>query len=256
MATQTIHRIGVPYPDTAPLALRIRLGPCRLRVHAGDGPEWVTGSYEDPTGALPLDTHVVVGGVLIAQRAEPFQLQRPAIPTLDLAIGRARPFALSIEAGASEDSFDLGGLPLSKLDVEVGAGRYEIDFSTPNPVEMSTLDLGAGAGAVTARHLANANFAELKVSAGVSAWTLDLSGELRRDAHGRIEAGLTSIDVSVPAATAARIVTSGFAAGRSVAGEFGRDGDGLLTPAAVLGKRPLLALEVSMALGSLTLRAI
>ncbi|HET8567688.1 MAG TPA: hypothetical protein VFM93_01725 [Candidatus Limnocylindria bacterium] len=255
MTTQAIHRIDLAYPDAAPLFMHFRLGPCRLRVKPSGGNAWIAGTYDDPSGALALDTLVVPGGVTIAQRLEMPSLARAALPVLDLEIGTARPFALTIDAGASESTFDLGGLPLSKLDMNLGAGRYEIDFSSPNPFAMSRLQVGAGAGAITLRHLANANFAELRIGAGMSSWILDLSGDLRRDATARVEAGVTSVEVDVPSTTAARIVTKGFAHGRTVLGALVADGDALVTPAAKEGKRPLLSVEVTMALGSVTLRS-
>jgi hypothetical protein len=101
-----------------------------------------------------------------------------------------------IEAGASENAFDLGGLPLTGLDLRAGAGKYDLDFSSPNPAEMRTCELAAGAGAVTARRLAHANFAYLQLGGGVPGCTLDFSGELRRDAC--VDAGLAAVEIVVP----------------------------------------------------------
>jgi hypothetical protein len=107
-----------------------------------------------------------------------------------------------------------------------------------------------GAGSFVARHLANANFSELRLGGGASACMLDFSGSLQRDAHGRIDAGLASIDIFIPAATSAKIATKVFAATKSIVGLTAK-GDAYYTPSALEGKRPLLDLEVSMALGTL-----
>jgi hypothetical protein len=45
------------------------------------------------------------------------------VPRYELRLGRQRPFALSIETGASEFDLDLGGIPLSRLTVRQGAGN-------------------------------------------------------------------------------------------------------------------------------------
>ncbi|MHB1326247.1 MAG: hypothetical protein ACYDGS_09905 [Thermoleophilia bacterium] len=52
----------------------------------------------------------------------------------------------SIETGASNSSFELGGRPLTRLVVKKRAGRCAFDFSAPNPEEMAEIDVDAGAG--------------------------------------------------------------------------------------------------------------
>jgi hypothetical protein len=255
-STATTIPIAIAYPDAPELVLRLRLGPCRLRVVASDGPAWVTGTYEDPGQVLPIKTRVEAGAATISQRFDPAAFSAAlALPQLDLGIGRSRPFALVIEAGASENAFDLGGLPLTGVDLRAGAGKYDLDFSTPNLAEMRTCELAAGAGALTARRLANANFAYLRLGGGVASCTLDFAGELRRDASARVDAGLAAVEIVVPAATATRVISKAFAANTDVIGPVTRKGDAYFTPPALEGKHPLLSIEVSMALGQLTIRA-
>ena len=248
--------ITIPYPDTPELLFRLRLGPCRLRVKPSDGPEWVTGTYEDQGSALPIESRVEGGRATIAQRFDPGSFASVfALPQLDLAIGCARSFAFVIETGASENAFDLGGLPITALELKAGAGKYEVDFATTNPVEMRSIELGTGAGALTVRRLANANFNYVHLGSGVAGCILDFSGELRRDASARIDAGLASVEIAVPATTAMRVITKAFVANTDAIGPLTRKGDEYYTAPALEGKHPLLSIEVSMALGQLTLRA-
>jgi hypothetical protein len=247
-----IVNIEVPYPASVDLSLQIHVGPCRIRFAPTDGPSFITGTYSDPTRNLPVEVRTNGGVVTISQRVEFLALAGFELPRLDLTISRTHPFALEIQTGATETTFDLGGLPLTRLALKAGAARFETDFSLPNPTPMTLLDIGMGAGALVARHLANANFGELRLGGGMSASTLDFSGTLQRDAHGRIDAGLASVDVLVPASTSARIVTKAFAAAKSVAGLTAK-GDAYYTAPALEGKHPLLELEVSMAFGSLAL---
>jgi hypothetical protein len=258
MTTETatdVQKIDVPYPSAADLALRLHLGPCRIRFTASDGPSWITGSYTDPSRTFPLELVADGGRATIAQRFEFRMFETAALPILELVIARTRPFALEIEAGASENAYDLSGLPLTRLSIKGGAGRFEVDFATPNPSEMSRLEISMGAGAFTARHLANANFAELRLGGGVSASTLDFSGELRRDAYVKIDAGLASVDVLVPATTSARVTSKSFAAGTRAVGAFSAKAGTYQTPPALEGKHPLLEIEASVAFGSLGLSA-
>lgn len=252
--TRHVLNIDVPYPSTTDLSLQIRLGPCRIRFTPTDGPAFISGTYTDGTRTLPLDVRIEGGVVTLSQRLEPLSFATVELPRLELAISRSRPFALDIQAGASENTFDLGGLPLTRLTLKAGAARLETDFSVPNPTAMTLLDLGMGAGAFIARNLANANFGEMRLGGGVSACTLDFGGTLQRDAHGRIDAGLASVDMLIPASTSAKIATKAFAAMKSVVG-FIAKGDAFYTAPALEGKHPVLELEVSMAFGSLTLSA-
>lgn len=253
MATVTAEqRIDLPYPEGADPTLILRTGPCRVRFTASDGAGWVTGIYEDPTGALPLQVRPGNATVL-SQAFEPTSFTGMTLPRLDLAFGRTHPFALEIQAGASENTFDLGGLPLSRLSVKAGAGRYEIDFARPNPTTMTLLELSAGAGAIVARGLANANFSVLRFGGGVAACTLDFSGQLLRDASARIDAGLGSVDISTPALTPVRVAAKSFASARRATGAFVTQGDTYLTQPALQGAHPLLDIEVSLAFGSLNL---
>lgn len=254
--TQTVTRqkIEIPVPDASSLTLVLRTGPCRVRLTPSDATAWISGTYDDPTGALPLQ--ISVGPTTtIAQGFSPEAIGAAALPTLELGFSVARPFSLELNAGASENVFDLGGLPLSALVVKTGAGKFDIDFSRPNPSAMSHIELGTGAGSLSAKNLANANFESMRFGGGVAACTLDFGGALLRDARVRIDAGLGSVDLLIPATTAARVNTKAFAASRQVTGAFTQQGDTYATQPAVQGVRPILDIDVSVAFGALKLLA-
>jgi hypothetical protein len=252
--TSTEQQIAIPYPEAHEVTLVLRMGPCRVRFTPSDGPDWVSGTYEDPTGALPLQVRAGPT-TLLSQAFEPLSFTGMVMPRLDLAIARDRPFGLEIQAGASENTFELGGLPLTRLAVKAGAGRYDLDFATPNPTAMTTFELSAGAGAITARHLANANFTTLRFGGGVAACTLDFGGQLLHDATARIDAGLGSVDITVPALMPVRVVTKAFASARRTSGAFVSQGETYYTQPGLQGAHPLLDIEVSLAFGSLNLAA-
>ena len=252
MSTMTTQKIEIPYPDTGTLELGLRTGPCRIRFFAKEQPSWIAGTYDDPTGMLPLE--VTPGPrTLISQRFDLTAFNVVALPTLELSFGKTRPFAMEIQTGASENLFDLGGIPLTRLVVKAGAGRFDLDWSAPNPAAMALLDVSAGAGAVSARHLANANFGAMRYGGGVAACTLDFGGTLTRDATVRIDSGLGAVDLIVPATTAMSVRTKAFASGRRVSGGFVARGDDHLTRPALEGARPIIEVEVSLAFGSLGL---
>ena len=169
-ANTTTTAINVAYPDTNGLNLKIGLGGCKLKVKPGDSGAWVSGTYQDPNGALPPRIDQDGGTVRITQDyhiADVFNLINGA-PRIDLALGKAKPYPLTVEMGASDSSFDLGGLPITRLTVKQGAGKCEFDFSAQNPQPMSLLTVDAGAMNLEMKNLANANFAEMNVSGGAA----------------------------------------------------------------------------------------
>lgn len=262
-ASGNITPITVPYPDVRDLEIKISEGACRLNIVPGDGEAWITGTYTDPSGKRSLSVETSGGTAHIGEDLGGSRLwkwlrggYRPeTIPHLDLVLGKARPFKLSIEIGASENRLDLGGLPISRLSLKHGAGKTGIDFSAPNPQVMTLLDVGAGAGSTELSHLANAHFAELTVEGGMAEFILDFGGTLQQDAHAHITSGMASVAVTVPASTAVRILPE-TSLGKVEGGEGFTTRDGAFwTPAATEGHTPVLTIEAKVSLGTLILRS-
>jgi hypothetical protein len=160
-----------------------------------------------------------------------------------------------VETGASEFDLDLGGVPLSRLMVRQGAGKFELDFSVPNPHPMELFDVSSGAAGIELENLANANFGEMSLSGGAAGYELDFGGELLRDAQVSIETGMSGVEVSVPASTAARIVAETTLGSVDVGDGFTKREDAFLTEGALSAATPVLAIRAGVRLGSLRLRA-
>jgi uncharacterized protein DUF4342 len=251
-----ITNINIPYPDTPDRHLWLAVGACRLRVAPGDGEMWITGTYDDPSQALPLEIIQEGGTVKITQRQDFSGMMRlfSRTPTLDLALGKSGPYTLTLETGASESRLSLGGLPMSRLTVRQGAGKVDADYSAPNPEEMGMLDISSGASGIELRNLANANFAVLNVEGGAASYKLDFGGTLRRDADVKIATGVASVELIIPASTAAKIRSQTIMGGINADDGFTRMEGGFWTRAAVDGARPILNIQASITLGSLQLR--
>jgi len=249
--------INVAYPEASNLHLKIKAGACRLKVLPGDGATWVAGAYHDPAGALPLRIEQEGGSATITQEyrsAEWWNLLGGNAPSLELALGGARPYALTLEVGASESTFDLGGLPITRLFIKQGAGKAGFDFSAPNPQPMSLLDLDAGAVGIEMKNLANANFAEMSADGGAASYQFDFGGALRRDAHIRVTTGMSSVDIRVPASTAAKITTESFLGGLDIGDGLTKKEGAFWTQAALAGSTPVLAIHANVTMGGLQLR--
>jgi hypothetical protein len=251
--------IDLAFPDASagdPLELRIALGPCRVHVAAGTGPLWVTGRYEDPTGMLPVQ--VTQDGPRGRLSQAPTARSLPASarpPVLDLQLGTARPYQLVFDGGANEVVADLGGVPLTRLTVHHGAGRFDLDFSRPNTAEMAVLEIAAGGVAMDLRNLANANFAEMTVSGGAAQYRIDFGGELRRDGEVKLNAGVASVEVRLPAGTPARIRSESVLGAMDVGDGFVTREGAYWNEAAAAGRTPILRVAINAVLGAVSVRS-
>ncbi len=248
--------IEITYPDAADLQLKIAVGACKLRLEPGAGDNWVSGSYHDPTGELAHKISEEGGTVKITQErniAALFSFMR-GTPVFDLRLGSSKTFKLTLETGASECQLDLGGLPLSRVNIKQGAGKLTLDFSVPNSTEMNLLRLATGAGELELKNLANANFAEMSLEGGAASYKLDFGGDLQRSAHVKIATGMSSVALRLPANTAAKISAESVLAKVEAAEGFSQKQGGYYTSAALEGVSPLLTIESNIALGALSLR--
>ncbi len=255
MVESRITPIAIAYPPGQSLALRLSVGPARLRISPGDEHLWVSGTYDDPSGRVPLHLETKESVARIAQSHRLYGVLSQT-PRFDLRLGTARPFALTIEAGAIDETVcDLGGVPLSEVEVKYGAGEIRIDFSVPNPRPMSRLHLTAGAAETVMLNLANTNTDEIVIEGGAASFVLDFGGTLLRDLRARITTGMASVEIRVPSATAARITPRTTLGSLDPGSGFVTRDGGFWTMAAVAGDSPALTIEASVALGSLKLRA-
>jgi len=250
--------INVAYPAADELHLRITLGACRFEAKPGEGEAWVTGACHDPTGNR-VPRVIEEGGTVRITEAEPSWERIPAVfggvPRYELALGQGRPFALTIETGGSEFNLDLGGLPVRSLTVRQGAGRFELDFTAPNPETMELLEVSSGAAGIELENLTNANFSEMRLSGGAGGYELDFGGTLLRDAEAKVETGLSGVEIAVPSATAARVVAETTLGSVDVGDGFTKSEDAFWTGAGMAGNDPLLTIRAGVRLGALKLRA-
>ena len=251
--------VDVAYPAAEDLSLRIALGACRFSARPGDGDAWIAGTCYDPTDRRSPRIIQEGGSVTITEEEPSFE-RIPAVfggvPRYELEFGKQRPFALTIETGASEFDLDLGGVSVHGLTVRQGAGKFELGFSEPNPHTMELLEVSSGAAGIELDHLANANFSEMRLSGGAAGYELDFGGVLSRDARVSIETGLSRVEISVPASMPARIVAETTLGSVEVGDGFTKQEGAFLTEGAVAGNTPVLEIRAGVRLGALQLRTM
>jgi hypothetical protein len=258
MPTLETTQIHLPYPEgeTANLHLWIKVAGARFYAHPDEGSSWVNGVYHDPSQSIPCHITREGGSAWIIQDQNPFNFfsMFNGIPDFDLALGQGNPFHLTLEAAASDKQLELGGIPLTRLEVKQGAGKMNLTFSAPNPAAMTMLHLGTGAGKIEAKGLLNANFNELSVDSGAGTLELDFGGTLQHDAHARISAGMGTVELHLPAAIPARIYSDSAMVNVDADNGFSRQARAFLTPAALTVSSPMLSIQTSVGVGTLRLR--
>lgn len=242
--------IKVEYPDSDEINLKLSFGAGKLTLNPGadvlvDGT--ATYNYDElkpeiSTDGGDVEVRVGDGDVNILPNLNDLKNE------WDLKLGD-QPMNLSIDSGAYDGTFELGGLSLTRLDISDGAANVEVSFSEPNPVEMSTFTYNSGASNVKITGLANANFSFFDFSAGAGDYTLDFSGELQRDASVKVESGLSNLIIIVPEGVNAVVTVESGLSNVNASSGWERSGGDYVQE----GEGPTLTFVIEMGAGNLTL---
>jgi len=257
------RRIDLPYPDSPSVNLSIIMSaPGNVKIGKGAGEKLVEGTVEFNVPEWAPEVQTQGDNVRLLQRdgwrIVPRALNNP-VNKWDLHLGDKKPLNVKVSAGVSSGEYNLGGLPLRNLDLEMGVGKNVISFDGANPEEMDRLGVSAGAGEVEMRDLLNSNFKQMRVRGGVGELRLSFMGErLKKDAAVDMEGGVGSfvvvVDEGVPAHAVIRGMTGVSARGfnrlskRFLEGEYVNSAYESAT-----GSR--LELNISMGIGGITLES-
>lgn len=242
--------IKADYPDADEVNLALRFGAGEMTLNPGadvlvDGT--ATYNYDELKPEVNTD-----GGDVEVRVGDGNLNIFPNLNNLknvwDLKLGD-QPMNLSIESGAYDGTFELGGLSLKRLDIKDGAANVELAFSEPNPVEMSTFTYSTGASDVKITGLANANFSFFDFSSGAGDYTLDFSGDLQRDASVKIETGLSNFIIIVPEGVDAVVTVQGGLSNVNAGPGWERSGSDYVQK----GEGPTITFVIEMGAGNLTL---
>jgi len=242
--------ITVPVPDAENVSLRLSFGAGDMTLSPG-AKKLVEGTATYNYAEFEPIVDVEEGNVRIQMGNEDFN-GFPALKDLknewDFKLGDT-PMDLTIESGAYNGKFELGGLSLNNLTITDGAANVELAFSEPNLVEMSTFSYETGASDVTMSGLANANFSLLDFSSGAGDYTLDFSGDLQRDASIKISSGFSNTIISIPEEVDAVVTIDSGASNVSVGSSWSKNGNVYKQK----GEGPTLTFVIEIGAGNVTL---
>lgn len=173
---------------------------------------------------------------------------------LDVRLGREVPTDLRIHVGAAESRLELGGLPLTRLEVNTGASHTRLSFDEPNPARMERLELKVGAAEFQGEALGNAGFERFSFEGGVGDVLLDFGGDWRGTATGSIRMGVGALKLRVPRGLGVRIRKRSFLTSFDASG-FTQVGDAFQT-AGWSEATSRLELDLEAAFGSIEVERV
>ena len=198
-----VEQIDVDYPERTPAEVKFTVTvPGEVKVTPGPGAEkLVAGTLECNAAQWRPEVRVRDHKVRFTQPANwryDKVLRRNRVNRWDLKLGDKVPFELEIEGGGYRGRWELGGLPITELEAQTGAGSSTISFGSPAREPMRKFELQAGAGKARVDGLLNCGFEKMKVEGGAGALELRFTGErLQRPARAKVKTTVGRIVIVV-----------------------------------------------------------
>jgi hypothetical protein len=179
--------------------------------------------FDSPRGAVALGLRPAGdAGVRVVSRNQLEQVAAVAFsPRVDLS--------LEVNLGAADAELDLGGLRVSRLDVQTGASRSLVRFSKPNLVRCSRASFSAGAAELTIMGLGNSRCDEIDFEGGMGKVTLDFGGSWSSNSRVQVQMAVGELTLRLPRKVGVRIAMNKFLSRFAPAGML-RRGNQFVSP--------------------------
>ncbi len=254
------EELSIPFPEADNPLLELSVAVAG-NITAGPGDDKLlegTISYDVPEWRPEITQ--TENRVAVKQRSSvTWQAFESPINDWEIKMGKTKHFRLRVRTGVMRGEWELGGLPLTGLDVETGVSQNKLSFSEPNPETVNTVSIQTGVGETKLTGLLNARFREMRVGGGVGEVRLGFTGaELEEDANVRMEGGVGDFNITVDKDTRALFKVTGLthvnALGKiyKVKGGFGRSE--YANDAYDDQEGPILEFNITLGLGGITLR--
>ncbi len=125
---------------------------------------------------------------------------------MELLLSRDVAMDLNMDFGAVRADIQLGGIPLTRLEIATGASQTLMDVSEPNPETMSRASMDVGAAEFTALNLGNLNTERIDIDAGVGKIELGFTGDWQQNARVSVDMGLGVVVLNFPRGLGVRVV--------------------------------------------------
>ena len=249
---------SIPVGGAEEAVVEVVFGAGELTIEAGPASELFSGHFA--YNVEQWAPEVTYGDGVLRIRQGGTDKDDWGIPTQDLSDVRnewelefspATSLEMDLKVGAGKGTFDLTGLQLTALDLDAGAGDFEVRFDEPNGVEMDRLTVDAGASRLQAIGIGNAGPAQMKVQGGAGEITLDFTGDWPGSANVDITAGVGALTLRLPDDVGVRVELKGGLSDVEAPG-FAKDGDAFVNDRLGDAETELL-IEVVLGVGSVRL---
>lgn len=126
-----------------------------------------------------------------------------------LAFSPQVPLKMDVKIGAGEGTLDLSRLQIETLNLDLGAGDFDLRFDEPSETRASRFTLNAGTAEINATGIGNISPEDMRIRGGVGDITLDLTGDWTRSADIEIMAGVGSLTLRLPDDVGVRVEVEG-----------------------------------------------
>ena len=172
-----------------------------------------------------------------------------------LLLGDRIPLTIDLDAGMSANTFDLSGLKIEKMSLDIGMSSNNIVFREPNPVVMTDFMIDAGQSSTEIYGLGNANFRNFTIDEGMSSSVLDFTGKLDFEAEVTIDAGMGSIDIILPQNIGLKIkAPSGFTSSLSLPNNLTKAGKNVYENEEYSHSKNRLYFDIDFGMGSVDVK--
>jgi hypothetical protein len=251
-----VERVNVPASNDKAQVWDVQLEPAAGEVEVdASGEGVVQGSITYNTDAL--EPEVIVDGASVRIRqGNPrgdLSVGPDARNVWNLHLAQGVPMNLRLRTGATQGTYELGGLSLRNIELTMGATDTSVSFRQPNPEVVEQFSLNGGAASVIVTGLGNANIVKGNIVAGAGQFRISFGGQLRQDAEIWLEGAAASVDID-SAGNPVQVITSGrgLAGIRPTAG-WTQNGNTYYSPEMPGSTGPKVTIRVTLALGTINL---
>ena len=225
---------SIPLDGAEPVAVEILFGAGELEITPGDPDQLFSGRFLYNVAEWEPEVTYSDGKLIIQQGDDDESWGWPSEDAArnewELAFSPEVPLEMDIKTGAGQGDLDLTDLQIEKLDIDLGAGEFSVQFNAPNRAEMSRFTLDVGAADLEIAGVGNASPEEMIVQGGAGKIALDLTGDWVNSADIEVSSGVGQLDLRLPDDVGVRVEVTGGLSNVETSG-LSRSGDAYVNDA-------------------------
>lgn len=213
---------SITLDEAGSVAVDVLFGAGELEIAAGDPDQLFSGRFLYNVEEWEPEITHSDGRLIIQQGNDDEAWGWPDEETVrnewDLTFSPDVPLEMDIKTGAGQGDLDLTDLQLEKLDIDLGAGDFNVQFNEPNQAKMSRFTLDVGAASLEVTGIGNASPEKMIVQGGAGKITLDLTGDWANSADIEITSGVGQLELDLPDDVGVHVEVTGGIANIEVTG--------------------------------------